>query len=103
MRRKISLAGAFLGEPEILLLDEATNGLDPESSFRLKEYLREYCGRGGTVLFSSHMIETVEHLCDRIVILHRGQVLCKMQRKEWEGWRAKETSLEQEFITMVRD
>jgi ABC-2 type transport system ATP-binding protein len=102
MRRKISLAAAFLGEPEILLLDEATNGLDPESSFRLKGYLREYCGRGGTVLFSSHILETVEHLCDHIVILHRGQVRREMQRHEWQNLREMGTSLEQEFIAMIQ-
>ncbi len=102
MRRKISLSAAFLGSPEVLLLDEATNGLDPESSFRLKEYLREFCDRSGTVLFSSHIIETVEHLCDRIIILHRGHVLREMERSEWDGLRRQGSSLEQEFIAMVR-
>ncbi len=102
MRRKISLSAAFLGAPEILLLDEATNGLDPESSFRLKEYLRQFCDRGGTVLFSSHIIETVEHLCDRIIILHRGQVLREMERNEWEELRRQGSSLEQAFIKLVR-
>jgi ABC-2 type transport system ATP-binding protein len=102
MRRKISLSAALLGAPEILLLDEATNGLDPESSFRLKEYLREFCHRGGTVLFSSHIIETVEHLCNRIIILHCGQVLLKMERKEWEGLRQRGSSLEQVFIKLVQ-
>jgi ABC-2 type transport system ATP-binding protein len=102
MRRKISLSAAFLGAPEILLLDEATNGLDPESSFRLKEYLREFCNSGCTVLFSSHIIETVEHLCDRIIILHRGQVLREMERKEWEELRWRGSSLEQAFIKLVQ-
>lgn len=102
MRRKISLAAAFLGAPEILLLDEATNGLDPESSFRLKAYLREFCHRGGTVLFSSHIIETVEHLCDHIIILHHGQVLREMERNEWEGLRQQGSSLEQAFIKLVQ-
>jgi ABC-2 type transport system ATP-binding protein len=102
MRRKISLSAALLGAPAILLLDEATNGLDPESSFRLKEYLREFCDRGGTVLFSSHIIETVEHLCDRIIILHRGQVLRQMERNEWEELRRQGSSLEQAFIALVR-
>lgn len=92
----------FIGAPEILLLDEATNGLDPESSFRLKEYLREFCQNGGTVLFSSHIIETVEHLCDRLVILQRGRVQREMQRDEWQSLRQRGTSLEREFIAMVR-
>ncbi|MDZ7290852.1 MAG: ABC transporter ATP-binding protein [candidate division KSB1 bacterium] len=103
MRRKISLCAALLGTPEILLLDEATNGLDAESSFRLKEYLREFCGHGGTVLFSSHIIETVEHLCDRLVILHEGRILREMQRQEWGDLRRQGSSLEQEFMAMVRD
>lgn len=102
MRRKISLAAAMLGNPEILFLDEATNGLDPESSFKFKNYLREFCGRGGTVLFSSHIIETVEHLCDRLIILHRGQVWREMQRRDWQELRQQGSSLEQEFIAMVQ-
>lgn len=102
MRRKLSLSAALLGEPEILLLDEATNGLDPESSFNLKEYLRKFCSKGGTVLFSSHIIETVEHLCDRIIIMHQGRVLLEMRRVEWEGFRKRGSSLEEQFIAMVK-
>jgi hypothetical protein len=93
---------ALLGAPTILLLDEATNGLDPESSFQFKKYLREYCDRGGTALFSSHSIETVEHLCDRLIILHQGRVLREMQRQDWQGLRQRGSSLEQEFIAMVK-
>jgi len=102
MRRKISISAAMIGTPEILLLDEATNGLDPESSFKFKNYLREFCERGGTVLFSSHIIETVEHLCDRLIILHRGRVLREMQRGDWQGLRQRGSSLEREFIAMVQ-
>ncbi len=102
MRRKLSLIAALLGEPQMLLLDEATNGLDPETSFRFKEYLREYCRAGGTVLFSSHIIETVEQLCDRIIILHRGRVLQEMRRAEWEQLRQAGSSLEEKFIALVR-
>ncbi len=102
MRRKLSLIAALLGEPQILLLDEATNGLDPETSFRFKEYLREYCREGGTVLFASHIIETVEHLCDRVIILHRGRMLQEMQRADWERLRNEGSSLEQKFIALVQ-
>lgn len=102
MRRKLSLIAALLGAPQLLLLDEATNGLDPETSFRFKEYLRAYCRAGGTVLFSSHIIETVEQLCDRIIILHRGRVLQEMRRAEWEALRQAGSSLEEKFIALVR-
>ncbi|MCL4707007.1 ABC transporter ATP-binding protein [bacterium] len=103
MRRKISLCAALLGQPDILLLDEATNGLDPESSYRLKEYLREFCKRDGTVLFSSHIIETIEHLCDRIIILHQGRVLRELRREAWESFRQQGSSLEKEFMKLVAE
>ncbi len=96
------MCAALLGEPDVLLLDEATNGLDPETSFRFKEFLRHYCREGGSVLFSSHIIETVEHLCDRIIILHRGRVLVEMRREEWEKLREEGSSLEQRFIAMIQ-
>ena len=102
MRRKLSLSTAFLGKPEILILDEATNGLDPESSYKVKEYFREFCSNGGTILFSTHIIEIVEHLCDRIIILHKGKKLKELQRNDWEGLRKAGSSLEHEFIHLVQ-
>jgi len=103
MRRKISLCAALLGTPNILLLDEATNGLDPEGSFKFKQYLKDFCRDGGTVLFSSHIIETVEHLCDRIIILHQGEIRRELNRDEWEGLREQDSSLEQLFIYLVQE
>ncbi|MFZ5518980.1 MAG: ABC transporter ATP-binding protein [Candidatus Zhuqueibacterota bacterium] len=103
MRRKMSICAALVGEPKILFLDEATNGLDPESSYQFKSYLKQFCTAGGTVLFSSHIIETVEHLCDRIIILHQGKILKELIRQEWEDLRAQNSSLEQLFIGLVKD
>ena len=103
MRRKISLGAALIGAPEILFLDEATNGLDPESSYKFKQYLKNYCNNGGTVLFSSHIIETVEHLCDRIIILHQGRIRKELERKKWEGLREQGSSLEQLFINLIQE
>jgi ABC-2 type transport system ATP-binding protein len=102
MRRKIILASALIGSPPILLLDEATNGLDPESSFKFKEFLKKFCNEGGTVLFASHIIETVEHLCDRIIVLHQGKLRKELNREEWQGLREQSSSLEQLFISLVR-
>ncbi len=102
MRRKMSLCAALIGTPNLLFLDEATNGLDPESSFKFKNYLKTYCKNGGTVLFSSHIIETVEHLCDRIIILHQGKIRRELDRDDWEGLREQGSSLEQLFISLVR-
>ena len=103
MQRKISLCAALIGKPPILLLDEATNGLDPESSYKFKEYLRSFCQNGGAVLFSSHIIETVEYLCDRIIILHKGQVKAEFIKQEWEKLREQGSSLEEMFIGLVRE
>lgn len=102
MRRKIFLCAALIGEPEILLLDEATNGLDPESGYRFKEYLREYIKNGGTILFSSHIIETVEHLCDRIIILSHGKVKKELEKSNWQNLRHQGSSLEQLFIDLMQ-
>lgn len=102
MRRKLSLSAAFLGKPEILILDEATNGLDPESSYKAKKYFREFCSNGGTILFSTHIIEIVEHLCDRIIILHKGKKLKELERNDWQDLRKTGSSLEHEFIHLVQ-
>ena len=75
MRQKISLAAALLAQPAILLVDEPTNGLDPESVFNLKKELARVAAAGGTVVFSSHMLDTVEKVCHRVAILHRGKVM----------------------------
>ncbi len=103
MRRKISLIAALVGEPPILILDEATNGLDPESSFRFKTYLREYAEKGGTALFSTHIIEVVEHLCDRILVMGRGRIIKTLRKEEWLSLRKHGGSLEQEFIQWVKN
>jgi ABC-2 type transport system ATP-binding protein len=102
MRRKISLSAALLGRPSILLLDEATNGLDPESSYQLKCHFQTFCQSGGTVVFSSHIIETVEKLCDRVIILHQGQVLKELNREQWQPLQKDGQTLEQIFINLIR-
>jgi ABC-2 type transport system ATP-binding protein len=75
MRQKISLAAALLAQPKILLVDEPTNGLDPESVFNLKKELVAAAGKGGMVIFSSHMLDTVEKICHRVAILHQGRLM----------------------------
>ena len=97
MRRKTSLAAAFLGRPRLLLLDEAMNGLDPESRAALKVELKSFCAGGGTVLFSTHVLETVEGLCDRVLILVRGRIARDLRPGDWaEG--AGRKSLESHFL-----
>ncbi len=75
MQKKLALAAALLGLPRLLFLDEALNGIDIESAFRIKAVLQRYVRNGGTVLLSTHAIEVVEKLCDRYVILQSGKVV----------------------------
>ncbi len=75
MRRKTALAAALVAEPEVIVLDEALNGLDPASAARTKGMLRERCEQGACVLFSTHIIETVEAVADRVVMMAKGRVV----------------------------
>jgi len=74
MRQKIALAAALLHEPAALFLDEPTVGLDPKSTRRLRDVLRVIAGQGTAVFLSTHVLEVAAGLCDRIGILHRGQL-----------------------------
>jgi ABC-2 type transport system ATP-binding protein len=75
MRQKVLLAAALLHNPEVLLLDEPFSGLDVGTALVLRSLIQELAARGKVVLFSSHELETVERVCSRVVILHRGKVV----------------------------
>ncbi len=75
MRRRTALAAALLTDPAVLVLDEALNGLDPPSAARVKSALRERVDAGRTVLLSTHVIETVEKVADRVVLMAHGRVV----------------------------
>ena len=75
MRQRLALAGALLGEPEVLILDEPGNGLDPEGMHWLRGFLRAFADRGGTVLISSHVLAEVAQTVDHIVIVARGRLV----------------------------
>lgn len=75
MRRRLGLAAAMVGEPDLLVLDEPTAGLDPRGAAEFGEWIGEWKQRGRSVLFCSHHLPQVERLCDAIVILDRGRVL----------------------------
>ena len=74
MTKKILLAGAILHDPEVLILDEPLEAVDPVSSRMVQQLLRSYAARGGTVVLSSHVMELVEGLCDHVALINNGQV-----------------------------
>jgi ABC-2 type transport system ATP-binding protein len=75
MRQRLSVAAALLGDPELLVLDEPANGLDPEGIRWLRNFLRSFAEGGGTVFVSSHVLAEVSQLADEVVIIHRGKLV----------------------------
>jgi ABC-2 type transport system ATP-binding protein len=75
MRQRLSLAAAMLGDPRVVVLDEPANGLDPEGIRWLRGLLRHLADQGRTVLVSSHQLNEVEEVADRVVILNRGRLV----------------------------
>lgn len=75
MRQRLGLAQALIGEPEVLLLDEPTTGLDPALRLAFYDIVREFAGRGATVLLSSHALSELEDRADRVIIMDRGCVV----------------------------
>ena len=75
MRQRLSVAGALLGDPEILILDEPANGLDPEGIRWLRDFLLAFAGEGKTVFVSSHVLAEMQQLVDEVVIIHRGRLV----------------------------
>jgi ABC-2 type transport system ATP-binding protein len=85
MRQRLALAGALLGEPETLLLDEPANGLDPDGIRWLRNYLRSYAERGGAVLVSSHLIAELSLFADDLVVIGGGRLLAAATVSEIES------------------
>jgi ABC-2 type transport system ATP-binding protein len=82
MRQRLGLAHALLGDPEVLILDEPANGLDPEGMRWMRGLLRDFADRGGTVLLSSHLLAEVEAVADRMMIIGGGRVQAQGSRAE---------------------
>src|SRR3954447_8990615 len=77
MRQRLSVAGALLGRPQLLVLDEPANGLDPEGIRWLRDFLRSFASDGGTVLISSHVLAEVAQIVDEVVIINHGRLVAQ--------------------------
>ena len=97
MRQKLVLVGALLHDPDLLVLDEPFVGLDPAASHELKALLRERAEAGGAVFFSSHVLEVVERLCDRVAVIRAGELVALGPTDEVCG----SESLEDVFLELV--
>jgi ABC-2 type transport system ATP-binding protein len=91
MRQRLGLAAALLGDPEVLILDEPANGLDPQGIRWLRDLLRARARDGGTVLISSHVLAEVAQTVDEVVIIHRGKLIQHAAIAEVEAMAAGST------------
>ncbi|HAF66476.1 MAG: ABC transporter ATP-binding protein [Bacillota bacterium] len=103
MRQKIALIGSLLHRPPVWVLDEPMVGLDPRSSYLLKELMRSHVEQGGAVFFSTHVLEVAERLCDRVGIIHKGKLIAVNTVSEMKELFAKEgdKSLEEIFLEVT--
>ncbi|MBF7097650.1 ABC transporter ATP-binding protein [Alkalibacter mobilis] len=101
MKQKIVLIGALLNDPPIFILDEPMVGLDPKSSFNLKELMKERCSQGKSVFFSTHVLEVAEKLCDRVAIINKGKIIAQGSMEELKGGAADKESLENIFLELT--
>jgi len=98
MRQKIVLMAALLPEPEVIVLDEPLVGLDPRAAHELKQAMHDHCRRGGTLFFSTHIMEVAEKLCDRIGIIHHGKLVASGTMPELKANAGSDQSLENIFL-----
>lgn len=101
MQQRLGIAQALITEPDLLVLDELTSGLDPLGRYDLHEIIRGLKREGRTVFFSSHELTEVESLCDRVILIDKGLILREVSQKELREI-GKERSLESFFISEVR-
>lgn len=98
MKQKISVIGALIHDPKLWVLDEPLTGLDPQSSYQLKQVMKDHAKRGNTVFFSSHILDVVENLCDRCCIIEKGKLQGVYDIKEL---KANGQSLEEIFMRIT--
>ncbi|MEV0753437.1 ATP-binding cassette domain-containing protein [Streptosporangium sp. NPDC050280] len=100
MRQRLGIAGALLGEPEVLVLDEPVNGLDPDGIRWVRDLLREHAALGCTVLLSSHLMKETADTADDVVIINRGRIVVRGTLAEVTAGHA---SLEAAFFALTGD
>ena len=103
MRKKLSFLAAVLHEPRVLLCDEALEGFDAPSALAAKSELRRLAAGGSAILFSSHVTEAVERLCDSVVMLREGRVARELSRADWGAGADTTSPLERAFLELLAE
>lgn len=99
MKQKLGVIAALIHEPKLLILDEPMVGLDPKASFILKDVMRRFCDKGGTVFFSTHVMEVAQNLCDSIAIINKGEIVLNTSLKDFN--EKENASLENLFLELT--
>lgn len=103
MRQKIVIIGALLHNPNVWILDEPLTGLDPQSAFTLKEMMRKHALENKTVLFSTHVLDVAEKLCDKVAIINKGEILFYGTLNELKARYESNLSLEEIFLKVTNN
>ena len=103
MRQKMIIMGVLLHNPKNLILDEPMTGLDPRSSFDLKQIMKEHAKENNTVFFSTHILEVAEKLCDRVGIINKGKLIFVGTYEEMKKEFRKNASLEELFMEITEN
>lgn len=103
MRQKIMVIGALVHDPKTWILDEPMTGLDPSSQHKIKELMRSHAENQRAVLFSTHVLEVAEKLCDRVGIINKGKLVFVGDMEELRNSRQSGESLEQIFLEITGD
>ena len=101
MRQKLIISSALIHRPECIVVDEPMVGLDPKAARLLKDIFRQFVGKGGTVLMSTHTLEVAEAMCDQIAILQHGKIVAAGTMAELRRQHQADASLEELFLKLT--
>lgn len=96
MKQKLAIISAWLHSPRLIIMDEPFVGLDPKASHHLKEMMRKHCDGGGSIFFSTHVLDVAEKLCDRVAIIKKGKLVAYGSMEDVKG----DDSLEEVFLDL---
>ncbi len=96
MKQKLVIISALIHDPKLIIMDEPFVGLDPTASYQLKQLMRQHCDQGGSIFFSTHVLDVAEKLCDQVAIIKGGKLIRNGTMEEVKG----DSSLESVFLEL---
>ncbi|MGL4763377.1 MAG: ABC transporter ATP-binding protein [Sarcina sp.] len=103
MRKKVMIMGAFLSGSKLLILDEPLTGLDPEAIYILKDMMNEYCKKGNSIIFSTHLLEIAEEVCSKFIFLNKGQIKFNGDLEYINLKYGENATVESVFMEIIKD